>query len=321
MGCGRDQCLATGVWKSLDGGICGGCGVACQLGVRAFPPTPAFALSPDGRKLVFAAVTADGKNQLWLRSLDSTAAQPLAGTENGLAPFWSPDGKSIGFFAASSLKRVESGGGSARTLTSVAAVVQPGGAWDRDGVILFSPGTGSPLLRISADGGATSTVTSLGAGEVRHAMPWFLPDSRHFLFWAVDSSSSHGTIRVGSLDAADSVAVTEADSMAVFAGGVFAGGHILFVRASTLMAQPFDPKTLKLTGAAVPVAGQVRNSPFYAAFSASANGELVYSTGAEAAINSRGLTAEPRAAKPDGPGLWESRGRCGTLSFRPTPGG
>ena len=117
------------------------------------PPTadPSVAISPDGRTVVFAARSGT-QQQLWVRSLDSSAARPLAGTENGTLPFWSPDSRSIGFFADPKLKRVDIAGGSAQTLSSNAGV-PIGGTWNRDGAILFANNPGGSILRISARGG------------------------------------------------------------------------------------------------------------------------------------------------------------------------
>ena len=230
-----------------------------------------MALSPDGGKLVFGAATSDGKNQLWLRSLDSGHAQPIAGTDNGNTPFWSPDSKSIGFFNGSSLERVDAAGGPVQTLARA-----PGGyasaSWAPDGTILFNPINGSSLLKISAKGGQATRVTGLAGGiDSIPRDPWFLPDGRHFLFWSGTTGVARGTIHVGSLESSDSPALTEADS-----GAVYACGRILFLRGTTLMAQPFDARTLKLSDEAVPVAEHVRSSPFYAAFSVSQGGDLVY---------------------------------------------
>ena len=127
-----------------------------------------FALSPDGRQIVFVA-SGDGASRLWLRSLATTTAQPLAGTEGARLPFWSPDSRSIGFFAAGALKRLDVGGGVAQTLSP--AISGRGGTWHADGVIVFAPSTTAPLMRVSANGGDAVAVTTLGPRQQSHRAP------------------------------------------------------------------------------------------------------------------------------------------------------
>src|SRR5262249_24204077 len=145
------------------------------------PPTSdpwAFALSPDGRSLVFVA-SGDGSPRLWVRTLDSVTARPLAGTEKGEYPFWSPDNRSIGFFAEGQLKRMDMGGGPAQTLAG--APTGFGGTWNRDGIILCTPVGVGGIFRTTGSGGEGSQVTQLAPGESAHRFPKFLPDGRHFL--------------------------------------------------------------------------------------------------------------------------------------------
>ena len=140
-----------------------------------------LALSPDGSQLAF--VTATGPDtQLWVRPLESIDARPLAGTEGALFPFWSPDGRAIGFFTLSELKTVDLAGGSTQTVCALQAIGR-GGTWNDDDVIVFGGRTGG-LLRVSANGGEPTPVTTLEgtAGEVAHRWPQFLPDADHFLF-------------------------------------------------------------------------------------------------------------------------------------------
>jgi len=239
-----------------------------------------FALSPDGRRLVFSAQAVGGRQQLWLRSLDTFAAQPLAGTEGAVSPFWSPDSRSIGFAADGNLKRIEASGGPALTLAS--APNFRGGTWSREGVILFTANStsGTPLQRVPAAGGAARATTKLDDrnGELSHRFPWYLPDGRHFLVAASVSSSDHVLVRTGSLDSMETKALLDANS-----NTVYAEGHLLYLRESTLMAQPFDPKRLATTGDAVPIAEKVAQN--YIAntvegmFSVSGNGLLAYTTG------------------------------------------
>src|SRR3989442_6268456 len=139
-----------------------------------------FAISPDGRRLVFSA-TNEGKSQLWVRRLDSVAAQPLGGTDGAIYPFWSPDSASVGFFADGKLKRIDIAGGAPQVLASASA--GRGGAWNRDGTILFAPAVTSPLLKVSATGGEPVAVTRLGEGQPAHKFPQFLPDGRHFIYF------------------------------------------------------------------------------------------------------------------------------------------
>ena len=162
-------------------------------------------ISPDGTKLAFTARDDKGKVMLYMRPLSAVTAQPLAGTEDASYPFWSPDSREIGFFAAGKLKRIEANGGPPQNLCD--AAVGRGGAWSKDGVIVFSPGATQPLLRVSAEGGTPEPASKfdLSRGDNSHRWPQFLPDGRHFLFWA---RSSHGMQEhqvyvgtVGSLDA------------------------------------------------------------------------------------------------------------------------
>jgi eukaryotic-like serine/threonine-protein kinase len=233
-----------------------------------------LAISPDGQKIVFAA-TSDGRSRLWLRSLDSVSARPLAGTEGALFPFWSPDSRSVGFFADEKLKRIDIGGGSAQELATVGLGF--GGAWNNDGVILFSS-PGSPIFRIPATGGEPAVaVTRLETPQQQHHyFPAFLPDGRHFLYYVLGSPEARG-VYVGQLDGSQTRRLLDADAPAVHASS----GHLLFVRQAMLFAQQLDPIRLELTGNQVPVAERVTVGfgPPFAALSASAAGPLVYRSG------------------------------------------
>jgi serine/threonine protein kinase len=139
----------------------------------------AFALSPDGRYLAFVG-TSGGPQRLWLRPLGTTEASPLPGTEDADSAFWSPNSRSIGFFAGGKLRRVDIDGAPPRDITDAAAY---GASWDADGTILFTPTINSPLSRVSASGGQPVAVTRLDPPrQMTHRYPHFLPDGRHFLF-------------------------------------------------------------------------------------------------------------------------------------------
>jgi serine/threonine protein kinase/Tol biopolymer transport system component len=157
-----------------------------------------FALSPDGRQIAFVALDG-GTRRLWLRSLATTTAKPLAGTDAARLPFWSPDSRSIGFFASRELKRVDLDGGAPRTLAAASAEARAAGSWGADGVIIFSPGLQRPLMRVSAGGGEATAATTLGPEEWFHTAPHFLPDGRRFLFSAAESPTKSG-IYLATLD-------------------------------------------------------------------------------------------------------------------------
>ncbi len=241
------------------------------------PSTPApleFALSPDGRYIVFVA-SGGGPQRLWLRALDKTDAQPMAGTEGADYPFWSPDSRSIAFTAAGKLLRIDIGGGSPQILASVASVVRSG-AWNADGTILFNSFSG--LSRVAASGGNPSEVTRPAPGQTEHRHPTFLPDGRHFLFEVTGTPEAAG-LYLGSLDGAQPKRLTAADSH----GAYLSSGVIAFVRDTALMTQRLDLTRGELTGDPVEVADPVgTNVTLYGGFSISADGRIAYRGGGEA---------------------------------------
>jgi Tol biopolymer transport system component len=238
-------------------------------------------VSPDGRRIAFGATSADGKAQVWVRALDVLTAQPLPGTDGGVPWFWSPDSHTIGFSADGKLKKIDAAGGSPITLADAPALI--GGSWSTEGVVVFAPDFAAALMRVAAAGGAATPVTKLDAahGESTHRLPWFLPDSRHFLFSAGGVGVDRKEVRIGSLDSLESKALLEADSNAIYAQG-----YLLFLRGATLTAQPFDAKRLALTGEAAPLAEQVQRGLATASglFSASQTGLLAYRAGAESGL-------------------------------------
>ena len=257
--------------------------------VRAALPPPenasfgTIAISPDGRQLAFTARDTSAREMLWVRALDSLAAQALAGTEGAVFPFWSPDSRFIGFFAGGKLKKIEATGGPPQTLCD--APVGRGGTWNREGVIVFAPDVTGPLHQVSAAGGVPSPVTHLSESrkESNHRWPTFLPDGRHFLYLAFGTGeqAESNAILVGSLDGGEPKRLVDASSNMAYAPPRHGqGGHLLFVRQGTLLAQPFDAADLELTGDAFPVAERVQQRPWTGAaltgFSVSENGVLVY---------------------------------------------
>ncbi len=236
-------------------------------------------VSPDGRYLAFGAMAPDGKRQLWVRALDAVAPTPLTGTEEGTRLFWSPDSRSLGFFAKKKLKKVDIAGG-----PSIAVCDAPdgrGGTWNREGVIVFARDSVGPLSRVSAAGGEASPVTEVASSEkdITHRYPYFLPDGRHFLYLERTPGTSgvqETAILLGSLDSKEKKILVR--------GGlnpVYASGYLLFAREGTLMAQPFDPARLELAGDAFPIAESILSDAQFsrAVFSASSNGVLAYQSG------------------------------------------
>ena len=237
-----------------------------------------FALSPDGRQIVFVA-SGDGASRLWLRSLATTTAQPLAGTEGAVYPFWSPDSRSVGFTAEGRLKRLDIGGGAPQTLATV--TTSRSGAWNADGVILFSPSNASPLFRVPASGGEAVAVTTLDR-QTSHRFPSFLPDGRQFLFYAQGTQETAG-IYLGSLDSAETRRLAAADAAGVYLPSRMGGmaGWLLWVRAGTLVAQRLDLGQKTLTGDPVTLADPVAvdAGTFASAVSVSASGLVAYREG------------------------------------------
>ncbi|HEY6066561.1 MAG TPA: protein kinase, partial [Thermoanaerobaculia bacterium] len=256
-----------------------------------------MALSPDGRRVAFVA-TSSGINMLWVQPLSGLAAQPLAGTEGASNPFWSPDSRFLGFFADRKLKKIDASGGPPQTLAD--ASLGRGGSWNREGVILFVPNSRNSIYRVPAAGGEPSPVTKLdvAASEVSHRWPVFLPDGRRFLYLAQKSLSGgeRNGIYVASLDGGVPKFLFNANANVAYT----APGDLLFYRERTLLARPFDPRSLRFTAEAFPVADDVQYFATFAqaVFAASDQGLLAYHTGASGARTQ--LTWLDRAGKPTG---------------------
>jgi Tol biopolymer transport system component len=253
---------------------------------------PRFAVSPDGRLLVFAASAQPGSaDQLWLRRLDTMEVTPIAGTEsgpNGLmpqSPFWSPDGKRLAFFLQSEssgargesrLRTVELQGGSSQAVCTLPSN-NAGGSWNAGGVMLVSSQETKGIQRVPAGGGVPTPVTTLDAGrkEIAHLFPQFLPDGRHFIFQALTTNRAELTTFVGSIDSTERTPLVQTD-YARFA----APNQLLYVRDENLVAQVMNPDTRQLTGEPVMIAtgleGRAANGR--AGFAVSDTGVLVYSS-------------------------------------------
>jgi DNA-binding winged helix-turn-helix (wHTH) protein/Tol biopolymer transport system component len=214
--------------------------------------TSGGALSGDGRHLAFVARhTGDGKTRLWVRTLESARARAVPGTEGAFRPFWSPDGEWIAFFADGRLKKVAVAGGPPQTVTAV-GYRPSGGTWSSSGVILYSDRM-SPIYSVPASGtGPAAAVTAFDAmrQEIAHYEPQFLPDGRHFLYFAESTDPEQRGTYVASLDGRPGTRVLDASSAPV----TFAPpGHLVFVRDQVLMAQPFDMSRLQVSGTPSPL--------------------------------------------------------------------
>jgi eukaryotic-like serine/threonine-protein kinase len=232
-----------------------------------------LAISPDGRNLAFFTFT-EGRYLLWIRSLDNLSARPVAGTDGGSNAFWSPDSRSLAFFAGIKLKVIDVESGQVRTIGDAPGIAT--GTWGADGVILI--GTfGSGILSFPAAGGAESRVTSLdsGRGEIGHIWPQFLPDGRRFLFLARTIDGERNALYLGSTSGAQPKRIIEASTNAAYVRG-----HLLYGNGRDLVARPFDPDRPASIGASAVVAENVWHLPMIssAIFSASSGGTLVYGT-------------------------------------------
>jgi serine/threonine protein kinase/Tol biopolymer transport system component len=256
---------------------------APELAISRFEivtPSPTFdsavTLSPDGRQLVFIA-NVGGQQQLWIRPLDQTLAQPLAGTEGASFPFWAPDSRSVAFFADGKLKRLALSGGQPIELAE--APIPLGGAWSSDGTILFAQyerRSFTKLMRVPATSGVATRVPGTDFGSPR--FPEFLPDGRRFLFlmrWTGVSGDRDG-VYLGSLDTPEVRRLPGIDAAAVYAPP----GFLLFVRQGTLMALSFDTSSGTVVGEPLPVASIGNSIPDRrGAFSVSSTGLLAYRAG------------------------------------------
>ena len=235
-----------------------------------------FMLSPDGTRLAFAATGLDGVTALWVRGLGDVEPQRLAGTERGAEPFWSPDGRSLAFFAAGKLKRMDVPGGAPQTVCD--APNNAGGAWGADGTILFVPGWAQPLLTVPASGGAPSPALRGAAAKLLPAVhPRFLPDGRRFLFFVRSTSLDTQGLYLATLGGDTAMRVTaNAGTQAEFV----APDHLLFMREGALLTQALDPASGKTSGEPTTLAAHVEidEDENLGWFSASASGRLVYKT-------------------------------------------
>jgi hypothetical protein len=265
-------------------------------------------ISPDGNAIAFLGLI-DGRRTLYVRQIGSLEAKLLNGTDDASFPFWSADGHQLGFFSQGKLKRIDLNNGTPQVLCD--APSPGGGTWSRDGVILFGLDN-KAIQRISAAGGETTTVMPLDQSRKEQAQfwPYFLPDGKHFLYQSWTGRDDESAIYVYSIDGGERKLLLKANSN----GAYVSPGYLLFARTTTLLVQPFDARTLTLSGDPTQVSDQVAFTENYSLsnFSVSDNGVLVFWGGTFA---NRQLTWFDRSGKQLGivSTPWGIQ-RCGSLT-------
>jgi Tol biopolymer transport system component len=251
-------------------------------GFRLDEANTGLALSPDGQRLAIAASGPTSNQRLWIRTLGGDQLQPLAGTEDGTYPFWAPDGRSLGFFAARKLKVVELASGNVRTVAD--APNGRGAAWSTDDTIAYCPDYQAGLFLVPAAGGAPQRLTTPVSGG-SHRLPSWLPGARHVLFFAFKEGAQPDGVFSFDRTTGKTPQVAKEQSEARYV----APDLILFLRGRTLVAQPFDANAVRTTGDPVVVAENVENYPARATghFSAIGSAAIVYRQRMEAAPRRR----------------------------------
>ncbi len=235
------------------------------------------ALSPDGTHLAFIAQK-DGRNSLWLRSLDRLDATPVRGTDDAFFPFWSPDGTAVAFFMQGKLWRTDLNGDSPTPICD--APEARGGSWGSGSVIVFAPSFGGPLFQVPATGGKPRPVTSVlvSSSNISDRWPSFLPDGKHFLFLnsPYGNAADQNEVHLGSLDGGEQLVLR-----GKFYGAQYAAGRLLAVRDGSLLAWKFDASSGKVSGDSIPIVDKVASDEITAlsVFSVSTQGTLIYQLG------------------------------------------
>ena len=221
--------------------------VMAPPGTTLIENAQAMAISPDGRTLAFAATDSAGTFRIWLRPLESLEAKVLDGTEGAVQPFWSPDGRSLGFFANMKLKKVSVTGGPPEILCD--APDARGASWGKDGVIVFAPAAAGSLYRVSAEGGIASEILRLDSSREETALRWpqFLPDGKHFLFVALPPRNGNFDVFAGRVGSKERRRIMSASCAPVSAGKK----GLILASGGRLMFQKFDYHRLRPVGAPV----------------------------------------------------------------------
>jgi Tol biopolymer transport system component len=238
-----------------------------------------LALSPDGFRVAFVVANRNGPGEwaIHTRTLDELESVPLAGSDSGLRPFWSPDGRTIAFGARGALRKAATAGAKPQVICECLESAFLGGTWGDDGTIVFAV-AGRGLQSVAAAGGEPQPLTTLDAarGDVFHGWPAFLPGGRRFLYTVIRTPITESAVYVGSRDGQEPVEVLRAASLAVYSPP----GYLLFHREESLMAVPFNATTLRTTREPVRIADGVAvragNGNAQAGLTVSASGTLAY---------------------------------------------
>jgi Tol biopolymer transport system component len=264
------------LWLLAQTSAVGQAQIGAAPGTFFFGLTPQFAVSPDGESVVFVAHAQGQPPSLWVRPVAGGGSpRQIAGTEQASYPFWSHDGRAIGFFASNKLRTVAAGGGPVTTVCD--APTGRGGTWNADGIIVFASGLSDPLRKVAAAGGTPEPASVIDASqENSHRWPQFLPDGQHLLFWA-GGGKSPPQLKIAAIGRAAAVVVGPSES-----NGAFGAGHVFFKRGNALMARALDPTTFAPTAAdpvqvAEPLSADAGS--FFASLAVSPNGTLLYTRG------------------------------------------
>jgi serine/threonine protein kinase/Tol biopolymer transport system component len=238
-------------------------------------------LSPDGRTLAFVSSNKEGLRRLWIRPLSDPKLQLIANSDGATEPFWSPDSRSVGYFATGKMYRVDIAGGSPRLITD--ATNGRGASWSPNGTILYGPNPALGLWTVADSGGVGQPFGKLDPAvhSPNRRWPQILPDGAHFICFArSDVSVSESGIFAGSLEGGPLKLVIHTDSSAIYTPP----GYLLFVQGGVLVAQKFDTRSLSVSGEPLPLAqhAEVNAIIYRGIMTASDTGLLVFGTGSGA---------------------------------------